>query len=127
MYILFSLLYRESKYDFHKIRFRWERTCENLENKPKKMNNALKIVCDLGVLSTIPDKIIFTWVDWKVVLRFITYYRCLSFFFWPLSCLSFDLRFLITLLASFGHWVVCPLIYGFWLPFQYLLCVVLHI
>jgi hypothetical protein len=39
--------------------------------------------------------------------------------FWPLYCLSFDLWLLITLwyLQTFGHCIVCPLIYGFWLPF----------
>jgi hypothetical protein len=61
----------------------------------------------------------------------------LYFFFWSLCCLSFDLRILITSLwylvaivlsflrftdsdylplVSFGHCVVCPSIYGFWLP-----------
>ena len=41
---------------------------------------------------------------------------------WPLCCLSFfDLQILITLSVSFGLCVVCPsLIYGFWLPLQYL-------
>jgi hypothetical protein len=34
---------------------------------------------------------------------------------WSLNCLSFDLRLLITPLVSCGHWVVCPLFYGFWL------------
>ena len=44
---------------------------------------------------------------------------CLSFFFWPLCCLSFfDLWILITPLVSCGHCVVCPSsIYGFWFPF----------
>ena len=56
--------------------------------------------------------------------------------FWSLSCLFFDLRLLITLwyllvivlsvlwftssdypLVSFGHCIVCSLIYVFWLPF----------
>jgi hypothetical protein len=40
----------------------------------------------------------------------------LCFFFWPLCCLSFDLRILITPLIFFYHCVVCPsLIDGFWL------------
>ena len=47
--------------------------------------------------------------------------RCLSFFFWTLCCLSFDLLILITPLVSFGHYVVCySLIYKFWLPLWYL-------
>ena len=40
--------------------------------------------------------------------------------FWPLCCLFFDLRMLITPLVSFGHCVVCSTIYGFWLPLWYL-------
>jgi hypothetical protein len=44
--------------------------------------------------------------------------------FWPLYCLSFDLRLLITLLVpsnfSFDHCIVCLSIYVFWLPFWYL-------
>jgi hypothetical protein len=36
--------------------------------------------------------------------------------FWPLCCLSFDLRIMIIPLVSFGHCLVCPsLIYGLWL------------
>ena len=46
---------------------------------------------------------------------------------WPLSCLSFDLRFMITPLVSCGHWVVCPLIYGFWLLIWCLLVIVLSV
>jgi hypothetical protein len=53
----------------------------------------------------------------------------LSFLFWPLCCLSFfHLWLLITSLVSsnvscpfyFGHCVVCPSIYGFWLPLWHL-------
>jgi hypothetical protein len=53
----------------------------------------------------------------------------LSFFFWPLCCLFFfHLRILITPLVSFGHCVVCSSsIYGFWLPFWYLLAIVLSV
>jgi hypothetical protein len=48
--------------------------------------------------------------------------------FWSLCCLSFfDLRLLITPLVSFGHCVVCPSIYGFWLPLWYLLVIVLSV
>jgi hypothetical protein len=39
----------------------------------------------------------------------------LSLFLWPLYCLSFDLQIMIIPLVSFGHWVVCPLIYRLWL------------
>ena len=49
----------------------------------------------------------------------------LFFFFWSLHCLPFDLRLLITPLVSFGHCIVCPLIYGFWLPLWYLLVIAL--
>ena len=46
-------------------------------------------------------------------------YPLVSSTFCPLCCLSFDLRLLITFwyLPPFAHCVVCPLIYGFWLPF----------
>jgi hypothetical protein len=47
--------------------------------------------------------------------------------FWSLYCLSFlDIRILITLLVNFGHYIACPFsIYEFWLPFRYLLVIIL--
>ena len=60
------------------------------------------------------------------VLRF-TYSDYLFGFFWSLCCLSFDLQLLITSLVSFGHYVVCPLIYRFWLPLWYLLVIMLFV
>ena len=47
--------------------------------------------------------------------------------FWPLYCLFFDLCLLITTLVSFGHCIVCSLIYVFWLPLWYLLVIVLFV
>jgi hypothetical protein len=49
--------------------------------------------------------------------------------FRSLYCLSFlDIRILITLLVSFGHYIACPFsIYGFWLPLWYLLAIVLRV
>ena len=47
--------------------------------------------------------------------------------FWPLYCLYFYLRFLITPLVSFGHCIVCTSIYDFWLPLWYLLAIVLSV
>ena len=49
--------------------------------------------------------------------------------FGSLYCLSFDaLRLLITLLVSFGHCIVCPsTLYGFSLPFWYLLAIVMSV
>jgi hypothetical protein len=47
--------------------------------------------------------------------------------FWPLYCLSFYLRLLITPLVSSGHCIVSPSIYGFWLPLWYLLAIVLSL
>jgi len=48
--------------------------------------------------------------------------------FWPLCCLSFGLRILITLLVYFGHCIVCPSsVYGFWLHLWYLLAIVLSV
>ena len=46
---------------------------------------------------------------------------------WPLCCLSYDIRILITPLISYGHCVVCPSIYGFWLPLWYLVAIVLSV
>ena len=46
---------------------------------------------------------------------------------WPLYCLSFYLRLLITTLVSCGHCIVCPSIYGFWLPLWYLVAIVLSV
>jgi hypothetical protein len=47
--------------------------------------------------------------------------------FWPLYCLSFHLQLLITPLSSFGHCIVSPSIYSFWLPLWYLLAIVLSL
>ena len=47
--------------------------------------------------------------------------------FWSLHCLFFDLRLLITPLVSFGHCIVCSLIYVFWLPLWYLLVIALSV
>ena len=47
--------------------------------------------------------------------------------FWSLYCLFFDLSLLITPLVSFGHCIVCSLIYVFWLPLWYLLVIVLSV
>jgi hypothetical protein len=47
--------------------------------------------------------------------------------FWPLYCLSFNIRFLVTPMVSFGHCIICPSIYGFWLPLWYLLAIVLSV
>jgi Na+/glutamate symporter len=43
--------------------------------------------------------------------------------FWPLHCLSFHLRLVITTLVSFDHCIVCPSIYDLWLPLWYLLTI----
>ena len=56
-----------------------------------------------------------------------TYSDYLFGFFWSLCCLSFNLQLLITSLVSFGHYVVCPLIYRFWLPLWYLLVIILFV
>jgi hypothetical protein len=46
---------------------------------------------------------------------------------WPLYCLSFELRLLVTPLISVDHCIVCPLNYGFWLPLWYLLTIALSV
>ena len=43
------------------------------------------------------------------------------------SCLSLDLRLLITSLVFCCHFLVSPLIYGFWLPLWYLVAIVLSL
>jgi hypothetical protein len=47
--------------------------------------------------------------------------------FWPLYCLSFHLRLVITTLVSFDHCIACPSIYGLWLPLWYLLTIALSV
>ena len=59
-----------------------------------------------------------------VFCRFLFVLLC---FILPLYCLSFDLRLLITPLVSFVHCIVCPSVYGFWLPLWYLLVIVLSV
>ena len=44
---------------------------------------------------------------------------------WPLHYLSFYIRLLMTTLVSCGHCIICPSIYGFWLPLWYLVAIVL--
>jgi hypothetical protein len=46
---------------------------------------------------------------------------------WSLCCLFFVLRLLITPVVSFGHCVVCPSCYDFWLPLWYRLVIVLSV
>jgi hypothetical protein len=46
---------------------------------------------------------------------------------WPLYCLSFELRLLITSLIYVGHCIACPPNYGFWLPIWYTLAIVLPV
>jgi hypothetical protein len=47
--------------------------------------------------------------------------------FWPLHCLSFHLRLVLTSFVSFDHCIVCPSIYGLWLPLWYLLTIALSV
>ena len=47
--------------------------------------------------------------------------------FWSLCYSSLHLQLLIALLISFGHCVICPSIYSFWLPLCYLLVIVLFV
>ena len=65
-----------------------------------------------------------------VIMLFVLWFTASDYLFvifWSLCCLSFDLRILITSLVSFGHYVVCPLIYSFWLPLWYLLVIMLFV
>ena len=47
--------------------------------------------------------------------------------FWSLCYLSLHLQLLIATLISFGHCVIRPSIYSFWLPLWYLLIIVLSV
>jgi hypothetical protein len=63
----------------------------------------------------------------SALLRF-NYFDCPYGIYWPLCCLSFfDLILLIAPRVYIGHCVVCPSIYGFWLPLWYLLAIVLSV
>ena len=69
------------------------------------------------------------WYLLAIVLSVLLRYTDSNYpFVWPLCCLFFDIRILITPLVSFGHCVVCSSsIYGFWLPLWYLLAIVLSV
>ena len=71
------------------------------------------------------------WYLLAIVLSVLVWFTASDYLFgifWPLYCLSlFDLQLLITSLVSFGHCIVCPLIYSFWLPLWYLLAIVLSV
>ena len=47
--------------------------------------------------------------------------------FWSFCYLSLHLHLLIAPLVSFGHFVICPSIYSFWLPLWYLLVIVFSV
>ena len=66
-------------------------------------------------------------IAFSVLLRFTNSDYAFGIF-WPLCCLSFFcLRILITPLVSFGHYIVCPSVYGFWWHLWYLLAIVLSV
>ena len=48
-------------------------------------------------------------------------------YLWSLYCLSFELQLLITPLVSFANFIVCPLNYGIWLSIWYTLAIVLSV
>ena len=54
-----------------------------------------------------------------VVFYIIVTFVCLSFFFWPLYCLSFNLRLLITSLVSSNVWPLQCLSYDLRLNSEY--------
>jgi hypothetical protein len=63
---------------------------------------------------------------WKAVPPF-TASDCPFGIVWSLCYLSLHLQLLIAPLISFGHCVICPSIYNFWLPLWYLLIIVLSV
>jgi hypothetical protein len=82
------------------------------------------IVCPLNYGFWLP-----IWYTLAIVLSvlWITASDYLFDILWPLYCLSFELRLLITHLKYFGHCIACPLNNGFWLPFWYTLAIVLPV
>jgi hypothetical protein len=59
---------------------------------------------------------------------YVLYIVVCTFSFGHCVCLFFfDIRIFITPLVSCGHCIVCPLIYGFWLPLWYLVAIVLSV
>ena len=86
------------------------------------------IVC----LSSLYGFSLLLWYLLAIVLSILLRFPASHYYFgifWSLYCLSFDaLRLLITLLVSFGHCIVCPsTLYGFSLPFWYLLAIVMSV
>ena len=82
------------------------------------------IVCPLNYGFWLP-----LWYTLAIVLH-VLWITASDYFFdilWALYCLSFELRLLITHLIYFGHYIVCPLNYGFWLPIWYTLAIVLSV
>ena len=69
------------------------------------------------------------WYLLVIVLSVLPFTACDYLFgiFWPLYCLSFHLRLVITTVVTFDHWIVCPSIYGLWIPLWYLLTIVLSV
>jgi hypothetical protein len=65
-----------------------------------------------GILKVLTITLFYLWLT-------LSDYPLVSWKFWPLHCLIFDVRFLITLwyLESFDHYIVWSLTYAFWLPF----------
>jgi hypothetical protein len=67
--------------------------------------------CDHYVVC--PSMYVFCLSLWYLVVIVLSVLRCTSSDYpfgvlWPLCCLSFDVRLLITPLVSCGHYVVCP-------------------
>jgi hypothetical protein len=69
------------------------------------------------------------WYLLTIVLSVLPFTACDYHFgnFRPLDCLSFHLRLVITSLVSFDHCIVCPSVYGLWLPLWYLLTIALSV
>jgi hypothetical protein len=77
-----------------------------------------------------PSMYVFWLPLWCLVAIMLSALRCTSSAYpfgvlWPLCCLSFDVRLLITPLVSCGHYVVCPSMYVFWLPLWCLVAIML--
>jgi hypothetical protein len=66
-------------------------------------------------------------IFWSLCYPTFTASDCPFEILWSVCYLSLQLQLLIAPLISFGHCVICPSIYSFWLPLWYLLVIVLSV
>ena len=86
---------------------------------PKEIKGAIRS-CKCVICPSIYSFWLPLWYLLIIVLSFppFTASDCPFDIFWSLCYLSLHLQLLIAPLISFGHCVICPSIYSFWLPFD---------